>query len=1001
MAAALPASEPGAEIGDPVLLPQPARVWTALVANGERHIVTGGVRATIRASSVVVAADMMAAPIVTAMPARAGYLFVAEDGTVASSDTFTGTLRRIGFLPPGSGPPTLSRGRLVYNAADETVLTTDGRTPISILNRLPPGRRLDLRFADADHGAVVLDGGGLFRTADGGTTWAGVDLHGEAAWRLGFAADGSDFFVDTTGGRMALAIDGSVRELPATPTDDVAPGATTDADGDLQLLRALVTRFAAHEAGDARAVRAGPTSSVFVQGALYVFPGAAPPLRVPASVPEGCDVRVWGDGLASVCAAGGPSIARLGPGVAPAIATDGTFESIVLSTDGRHAAALGDCGAGGDQSGSPGESSGASRRGFCSLSPSGAWRALAVEVDHPRLLAMAGSRVVFDIAPTARDAGALHVLDVDRGSVTRLRPVWSQADTRLSFRSASITPEGWVTALALVRTGHARDDVGGSDSSHVDRSAHSTSPNLPRAGSLVIASGPAGGALVLHAAPPGGESIGFIDARNGVAAGADASQLWRTRDGGEHWERVPLRVDGDAKLVQFDFPGEPGVPRVTCSPDGCVVAGRVWLPARRAPTVERGAVVAAADAREAAAFTRSMRARDPESETVGATPSAAPTSLVATMNCNAPAPPVPSLLRITGAVHAGGQRQVFATPGVNAAIDAWVQGGRITAQLRWRGADATATLQGSTLASPYDLPEAVSDTSTFRPPRYTLWSATRTGALLERCVTTAPTAPPRIQIPTALRQPGVAPPRQPPTTPATPVTTCQLLWAANRGGFTVLSAPTEFATRAGGRARLDAIVPMASGGIAILASVANDDRTVAAVTVVGTDGRVVSRRAFAYAGSVIHGLALRASEIGYVAARTSEPSVLRFHRMAAGPGEPPAALADVGSGPIAVCGAAVAADATRVFTSSPVYAPQISLTTYPRWTSASFATIEYAAGGACIREMQSWAQPAAAANPRVYTPPAASRGLRLTLGTNGHLGGFSDDGSTTQLVQCQ
>lgn len=71
------------------------------------------------------------------------------------------------------------------------------------------------------------------------------------------------------------------------------------------------------------------------------------------------------------------------------------------------------------------------------------------------------------------------------------------------------------------------------------------------------------------AVPATTRAMAMVDARRGLAVGADASQVWITTDGGEHWTQPTLPIVGDAAAV--DLP-----PTVTCTNASCRVGALVW-----------------------------------------------------------------------------------------------------------------------------------------------------------------------------------------------------------------------------------------------------------------------------------------------------------------------------------------------------------------------------------------------------------------------------------------
>jgi hypothetical protein len=88
---------------------------------------------------------------------------------------------------------------------------------------------------------------------------------------------------------------------------------------------------------------------------------------------------------------------------------------------------------------------------------------------------------------------------------------------------------------------------------------------------------------VVRALPLGARSVGFADARRGVAVGLNLAQLWWTRDGGVTWDRVPTALRGDPEaLPLLGVSGErlDGAPRsipIRCGRGRCGVGVQVVI----------------------------------------------------------------------------------------------------------------------------------------------------------------------------------------------------------------------------------------------------------------------------------------------------------------------------------------------------------------------------------------------------------------------------------------
>ncbi|MEZ4337991.1 MAG: hypothetical protein R3B82_15330 [Sandaracinaceae bacterium] len=85
--------------------------------------------------------------------------------------------------------------------------------------------------------------------------------------------------------------------------------------------------------------------------------------------------------------------------------------------------------------------------------------------------------------------------------------------------------------------------------------------------------GLAPGPLEDVAPPPGALDLAFLDARRGVAIGADGASLRFTCDGGSRWRELPLEGGANARTVVSEGRGDrtpPGL--VRCQDDACSVA---------------------------------------------------------------------------------------------------------------------------------------------------------------------------------------------------------------------------------------------------------------------------------------------------------------------------------------------------------------------------------------------------------------------------------------------
>ncbi|MDP3219501.1 MAG: hypothetical protein Q8S73_35700, partial [Deltaproteobacteria bacterium] len=171
-----------------------------------RNVCCGPLRGVVSAldDHVEVAAQRFASDIVGVVRTADGWIFVAADGTVASSETFVGRLRNLGRMTCPRAPRA-SRGRAALIDAGGALWTTDGR---SALRRAAlPSRAFAAAFRDADRGAALLERGVILATADGGETWRPVDLGAEIGWDV--ESEPAGLAITTTGGRQYLSSEGT------------------------------------------------------------------------------------------------------------------------------------------------------------------------------------------------------------------------------------------------------------------------------------------------------------------------------------------------------------------------------------------------------------------------------------------------------------------------------------------------------------------------------------------------------------------------------------------------------------------------------------------------------------------------------------------------------------------------------------------------------------------------------------------------------------------------
>lgn len=161
-----------------VLLPRGREDLVGLEPDGWTDIVGSG-RYQAFDDEVRFASQNFTSDVVAAWRTPTGWVFVASDGATARADTFLGPLTRMRDLDHLLPSPWRSRPdnhvpRELVLVVDEggTAWSSDGRrdwTPV----RLPiPGRAMSAATAAPRRGLIVVEGGYLVHTEDGGASWA-------------------------------------------------------------------------------------------------------------------------------------------------------------------------------------------------------------------------------------------------------------------------------------------------------------------------------------------------------------------------------------------------------------------------------------------------------------------------------------------------------------------------------------------------------------------------------------------------------------------------------------------------------------------------------------------------------------------------------------------------------------------------------------------------------------------------------------------------------------
>lgn len=505
---------------------------------GPRRFMIAGRRAERTATGWDFSREMTRG-IIAATETATGWVFVTEDGLVAASDRFAGPLRSIGTVPRLRSASPWTHGRVAI-VSDDGLWSSDGR---ALTHHETPTPVLRSVFADVRRGAAVTVEGGLLLTSDEGATWRPSEaLSGRASevW-----ANGCGFSVSTTRGEVLLRADGAASEAacpsaltPATPEDETNVRAAAD-----DMLSAWRQR--AGVPSDAVRLGDGSTLALAVNDAsrtALVRRDASGRIVSQRAIEGGSSVEAWGQAAALQTRG---QLWRSTDGTAlelihtphDEICSNGS--PMVFSDDGVHFAAM----HGSAPPAQPSESilcafDGLARRLVRlrgGADREGAWRLAAVR----------GATALVERSVGARpeDGSVWNSVDLDSGEVSVVLPNGVERErSRCHF---NLGPGGWIVGVCA-----ARDANGEGNASLLTRR---------------------GGAWVSRPAPARALRVAFADAQRGVATGAHVSDLWRTLDGGEHWEPVPLPAEGDVGDAPRATGYGEGDPVVRCDRDGCIV----------------------------------------------------------------------------------------------------------------------------------------------------------------------------------------------------------------------------------------------------------------------------------------------------------------------------------------------------------------------------------------------------------------------------------------------
>jgi hypothetical protein len=487
--------------------------WEAAAIGETRNVVVGGLRVSVAGDALEWGDGRFVDAIVVATPTDAGWVFATEGGTVARAARFTGSLERLGGTRHALARTvqTPSRGRAALLDARGVVFTTDGRAPPAPLAALHEPA-LAAAFVDARRGAVVLEGGGVYATDDGGATLRPVPMGGDAALALETTATGELRVHTADGTTRTLGADGTlgapVQVAHAIAADDEARTRFTR-----RLGRAMVRRDPALLARDyaaAGVARADGTLLVANGRDVRVYDRASGH-EVAAhrgTLPgEHCVLRAWGEALAALCPVGDAGAVVLYHSFEGERFTDvhagWTGAAPAFSDDELHAARLGPCpdapAAGADGHPAP--------TACVFHAELGEWRALEAGDGRAVIVALHADAVLLADRDEQDRLVAPRVLHADSGAHSALRVPRAASGATWSLRTARFLADGTLVAVASA----ARDE---GDATTADAALWIGMPEQE---------------LSVLPLPRGASAADFADADHGVARRARPGPLRRVR----------------------------------------------------------------------------------------------------------------------------------------------------------------------------------------------------------------------------------------------------------------------------------------------------------------------------------------------------------------------------------------------------------------------------------------------------------------------------------------
>ncbi len=499
--------------------------------------IAGSLRAGVDGREVHWASDMTLSPITSATRDGDRWYFATQDGGLFASTDFLGPLERVGE----SGTRLhgfISYGRVVALGGDGTFWSGGPGDRFEPLRPPVGGTWVDVGFVSPTVGFGVAETGAIYRTADGGATFAPVTVGG-SGYRIRPQRGATE--VDTTAGSFRVDEAGGVASWVEPQLD--APHIAR---------MALNARFVINSW-----LRSHPLARLRLLASHDAF-----------ELPDGTFVTIAGDQLVTLRSDGtldsvgssgatmhldrpGCAILRLGARPVALCATDRSVTLRALDArehwqDLRTFPRRGRCVIAAESGllGCPGpcESSNAPGDSATCWSDGGAW--------STRRASLPASGLAF--------AGRAFAWFGDQGGTERL--LHARMDDDAGPVPIRFTPDT-ATALYVSTAGAASFAV------------------VARQGERRLAgAGSPDGTIELNPMPEGALSVRFADPQHAIAIGATLASVWSSEDGARTW--TPMESPIDADLEGTRLVGESvNDDRVTCSSHGCTIGDRVvWGP---------------------------------------------------------------------------------------------------------------------------------------------------------------------------------------------------------------------------------------------------------------------------------------------------------------------------------------------------------------------------------------------------------------------------------------